>query len=143
MDMSKLETFDKTTVTSRLVRWGSWKMRSGVALGYAPMAAFMRLSGGGGTVGGIADEIDSECVQTDGAVEKLTYFPQVVIRVEYMIGVDKRRDEKARTCGISKSTYYDYLQVAHAQVANNLNLMLRSPDKSDINLLNVSKVRLA
>lgn len=135
MDTLDLYKFDKTTVSSRLIRWGSWKMRSGVALGYPSMAAFVGLSGGN-PPDWCGQAIDSECVQTDAAVEQLTLFPQIVVRVEYVSGY-KETAVKAHVCGISKRRYYEYLQLAHEQVANNLNLLLIRPHESDINQLNV------
>ena len=138
MNRSDLESFDKTTVSSRLIRWGAWKMRSGVALGYPSMVSFMRLGGGHSAY----DDVDSECIETDGAVEKLTLFPQITIRVEYVSGY-KETAVKAHACGISKRRYYEYLQLAHEQVANNLNLMLISPHKHDTNMLNQLEVRQA
>lgn len=143
MDRSKLETFDKSIVTSRLHRWGAWKMRSGVALGYQSMSSFMRLSGRSTTLENIVDEIDSECVQTDTAVNVLPYFHWVVIRAEYVLHAGKKGNEKAVICGVSKRAYYNYLDAAHSHVARNLNLLLISVHSSDINVLSVSKVRLA
>lgn len=136
MDRSSLETFDKSTVTSRLIRWGAWKMRSGVALGYPSMVTFMRF--GGGSSG--YDDVDSECIETNGAVEKMSLFPQVAIRVEYISGY-KEIAVKAHVCGVSKRRYYEYLQMAHELVANNLNLRLISPHKNDTNMVNQLYVR--
>ncbi|MBY0498306.1 MAG: hypothetical protein K2P74_01655 [Nitrosomonas sp.] len=138
-----LYELDKSTVVSRLHRWGAWKMRSGVALGYPAMSAFMNLSGRATTLEHIADEIDSECRQTNDAFEKLYFFPRSAIYVEYVIGVGKSRDEKACLCGCQRTAYYKYLESGHIEFSRILNLMLHSADKTDINLLNVSKVRLA
>lgn len=140
MNKDDLESFDKTTVATRLIRWGAWKMKSGVALGYPSKVAFMRLGGEHQDWLGIV--VDSECIQTDGAVEKLSLFPQVVIRVEYLLGY-KETAVKAHVCGISKRRYYEYLQMAHEQVANNLNLMLISPRKRDTNMLSCLEMRPA
>lgn len=141
MDKDNLYTFDKSTVSSRLIRWGQWKMMSGVALGYPSIAAFVGLSPSSpGDWCGQA--IDSECVQTNVAVEQLKLFPQVIVRVEYISGY-KETAVKAHVCGVSKRRYYEYLQLAHEQVANNLNLLLIRPHESDINLLSCLEVRTA
>ena len=141
MNKLELESFDKTTVTSRLIRWGAWKMRSGVALGYPSMAVFMGL-GGSNPPDWCGQAIDSECVQTNLAVERLTLFPQVAIRVEYISGY-KDTAVKAHLCGISKRRYYEYLQLAHQQVANSLNLLLISPHKHDTNMVSCLEMRSA
>lgn len=143
MDRSKLYEFDKTTVTSRLHRWGAWVMDSGVALGMPAMSAFMRMTPGS-TVGAIQDEIDSECRQTNHAFNNVkVVFYRGALWVEYVIGVGKSRNDRISMCGCGKTKYYDYLDRGHIEIANNLNLMLRIPDKTDINVLTVSKVRLA
>ncbi len=143
MDRSKLFELDKTTVTSRLVRWGAWKMNSGVALGHPSMAAFMRMTPGS-TVGAIQDEIDSECRQTDMAFERIEiYFYKSALWVEYAVGSGRPRDDRIRMCGCSKRKYYEYLELGHIHFANNLNLLLHFRDRNDINLLSSSKVRLA
>lgn len=143
MDRANIFELDKSTVTSRLARWGSWKMNSGVALGYPAMSAFMNLSGRSSSLEYIADEIDSECRQTNDAFERLYFFPRSAIYVEYAIGVGKNREDKARLCGCQRTSYYKYLESGHVEIARILNLMLHSADRNDINLLNVSKVRLA
>ena len=142
MDKLDLESFDKSTVTSRLVRWGQWKMNSGVALGYPSESAFMRLTPKDKNQEWMGLAVDSECVQTNHAVEHLSLFPQIVIRVEYLSGY-RETAVKAHVCGISKRRYHEYLQIAHVQVANNLNLLLISPHETGINLLNCLEVRTA
>jgi len=142
MDMSKLYEIDKTVVSSRLHRWGAWKMKSGVALGWSSMSPFMRMTPSA-SMGNIQDEVDSECRQTDSAVICLCDVHQLVVRNEYVLHSDKQVALRAAITGFSKRTYYDYLDRAHVEVAKKLNLMLISPHDSDINVLSVSKVRLA
>lgn len=139
--MDSLYTFNKDTVVSRLNRWGRWKMESGVALGFPSMAAFMRL-GGGGSPGDHYDEFDSECIETNRAVDLLPAIPMFVIRIEYVIAY-KDTAVKAQACGISKRAYYNYLQSAHEMVASLLNKDLRIVHESDINVLSVLEVRTA
>lgn len=141
MDMSNIYSFDRSTVVSRLVRWGKWKIGSGVALGYPNMSAFMRLTPND-TIQNIADEIGAECAQTNKAVEMLPLLHKLIIRVEYELAY-KDIAVKAHSCGISKRQYYNFLTDAHDRVANNLNLCLQIVHENDINLLNVSGVRLA
>lgn len=142
MDRSGLYEIDKTVVTSRLHRWGAWKMCSGVALGWASMSPFMRMTPSS-SVGAIQDEIDSECKQTDAAVIRLCDVHQLIVRNEYVLHSDKQVAMRAAITGFSKRTYYDYLDKAHIELAKRLNLMLISSHDSDINVLTVSKVRLA
>lgn len=135
--MNKLDLYclDKSSVTSRLVRWGTWKMRSGVANGYPKQSAFVRL-------GGISEsatdwrgyEIDSECMATNKAVEMSPLFHQDVLRVEYIYAF---RDTvvKANACGVGKRQYYNFLSSAHEIVANNLNIILRNVHENDTNML--------
>lgn len=137
MDKSGLYEFDKTVVTSRLIRWGAWKMNSGVALGYPSMTTFMRMTPGA-TVGFIHDEVGSECSQTDKAVMSLSDIHKLVVRNEYVLHTDKKVSERADITGLSKRTYYDYLDCAHIQIAKRLNLLLISSHTSGINVLNVS-----
>lgn len=137
MNKSSIYDFDKSTVTSRLVRWGAWKMNSGVALGYPSMSTFMRLTPSV-SMSHIQDEVGSECAQTDRAVMSLSDIHKLVIRNEYVLHTDKRVTERAAITGLSKRTYYDYLDCAHAYVARELNLLLISSHTSGINVLNVS-----
>ena len=139
--MDSLYTFDKGTVVSRLNRWGRWKMASGVALGYPSRSCFMRL-GGDNSPGDHYDEFDSECIETNRAVDLLPAIPMVVIRIEYVIGY-KDTAVKAHACGVSKRAYYNYLQSAHEMVANILNKELRIVHDSSINVLSVLEVRTA
>ncbi|WP_293006903.1 hypothetical protein [Nitrosomonas sp.] len=136
MDRSGIFLFDKSTVVSRLVRWGSWKMDSCVALGYPSMSPFMRMTPSA-TVGAIQDEIDSECLQTDRVVMSLSDVHKLVVRNEYVLHSDKKSSERAAITGFSKRTYYDYLGCAHSEIAKSLNLMLTSSHTSSINVLNV------
>ena len=138
MDKSNLFMCDKTTVGSRLVNWAHWKMASGVALGYPSMVSFMRLGGGHSAY----DDVDSECIETNNAVEKLPYIPLIVIRVEYLSGY-KETAVKAHACGISKRSYYNYLETAREMVANNLNLSLHIMHKHGTNMINQLEVRPA
>lgn len=133
MKDNSLYMFDKSIVSSRLIRWGKWKMTSGVALGYPTKAAFVGLSPNppGDWCG---QSIDSECVQTNDAVEQLTLFQQVVVRVEYISG-HRETAVKADVCGISKRRYYEYLNLSHEQIAEKLNLLLIRPHASGINVL--------
>lgn len=137
--MDSLYTFDKGTVVSRLNRWGRWKMASGVALGYPSSSLFMRL-GGGNDQGSHYGEFDSECIETNRAVDLLPAIPMVVVRIEYVIGY-KDTAVKAHACGISKRAYYNYLQSAHEMVANILNKDLHIVHESSINVLSVLEVR--
>ena len=143
MDTTKLYELDKTVVSSRLVRWGAWRMNSCVALGYQSMSAFMKLNPSSTSIGNIADEIDSECKQTDRAVSKLNDFLFIVVRNEYVLHVNKKLTERAVITGVSRRRYSEYLDRAHGEIAENLNLLLISPPTSDINVLSVSKVRSA
>ncbi|WP_145956215.1 hypothetical protein [Nitrosomonas ureae] len=141
MDKDNLYTFDKGTVSSRLIKWGQWKMRSGVALGYPSAAAFVGLNPSSPSEW-CGQAIDSECVQTNQAVEALPYVLLIVVRVEYISGY-KDSAVKAHACGISKRSYYNYLDHAREIVANNLNLNLHMVHKNDINLLSCLEVRSA
>lgn len=135
--------FDKSTVVSRLNRWGKWKMQSGVANGYPSRSAFMREAGGNDmTQRWDRLAMDSECVQTDKAVECLPGIHQLIIRVEYVLAY-KDTAVKAYSCGISKRQYYNFLTDAHNKVANALNLNLQSVHKNDINMINELYVRPA
>lgn len=142
MDRSKLETFDSSIVTSRLIRWGAWKLNSCVALGYPSMSTFMKMTPSA-TIKSIQDEIDSECKQTHEAVVQLNDLHQLIIRNEYVLHSDKKVSERAAITGFSKRQYYEHLKNSHIKIAERLNLLLISPHTSGINLLNVSKVRLA
>lgn len=141
--MDRLYDFDKSTVVSRLNRWGKWKMQSGVANGYPSRSAFMREAGGNDmTQRWDRLALDSECVQTDKAVECLPWIHFGVIRVEYVLAY-KETAAKAYYCGVKKRRYYEFLAEAHEKVANELNLNLQSAHKNDINMLNESYVRPA
>lgn len=141
--MGDFYSFDKGMVRSRLIRWGEWKMKSGVALGFPKQASFMNLSGVRGTEAvSFLDEVDSECAQTNGAVELLPFVHLAVVRVEYVLAY-KDTAVKAHSCGISKRSYYNYLEAAHKLVAKNLNLLLHDVHEFDINALSCSEVCLA
>lgn len=138
MSKSSIYDFDKSTVTSRLIRWGAWKLGSSVACGYPSVAAFMRMAPCPMNINYI-DEIDSECVQTNAAYETISeYQYKLVIHVEYYAGIGLKRNDRARLSGYGKSQYYLYLDRAHQEIARKLNLLLCRPDKTDINVLNVS-----
>lgn len=140
--MGDLYSFDKGMVRSRLIRWGEWKMKSGVALGYPKQAAFMNLSGvRPSDAADFRDVVDSECVQTNGAVELLPFVHIAVVRVEYVMAYTETA-AKAYSCGISKRAYYNYLTAAHEMVAKNLNLLLHDVHEFDINALSSSEVCL-
>jgi len=139
--MNSLYEFDKSTVASRLIRWGRWKMASGVSLGYPSQSAFMRLGGGIDNRDRFG-EIDHECVETDSAVEMLPLVHQLVVRVEYVSAYSDTA-VKAHQCGICKRSYHNYLIAAHEQVANKLNERLRVVHEFDINPLNCQLLRPA
>lgn len=140
--MVDLDLLDAGSVDSRLVRWGRWKMQSGVALGYPKQSAFMNLSGVRGDPVLCADEIDSECVLTDRIVESLPLVHQAVVRVEYVIAY-RESVAKAHACGISKRSYYNYLNDAKKLFAQSLNKSLHVVHSFDINPLNCRSVYLA
>lgn len=140
--MSRLFEHDKSTVVSRLIRWGRWKMASGVSLGYPSQSAFMRLGGGQDNNCDRFGDIDHECIETDAAVEALPLVHQVIIRVEYVLAY-KDTAVKAHQCGVCKRSYHNYLIAAHEQVANKLNKSLRVVHEFDINPLNCQLLRPA
>lgn len=139
--MNKLFEFDKSTVVSRLNRWGRWKMASGVSLGYPSQSAFMRLGGGTNPADRFGD-IDHECIETDAAVESLPLVHQLIVRVEYVLAY-KDTAVKAHQCGVCKRSYHNYLIAAHEQVANKLNERLHVVHEFDINPLNCQLLRPA
>jgi hypothetical protein len=140
--MVDLDLLDAGTVDSRLVRWGKWKMRSGVALGYPKQAAFMNLSGVRRDPVLCADEIDSECVLTDRIVESLPLVHQTIVRVEYVIAY-RESAAKAHACGVCKRSYYNYLNEAKRLFAESLNKSLRDVHSFDINAVSCRSVSLA
>ncbi|MBY0474204.1 MAG: hypothetical protein K2Q13_03970 [Nitrosomonas sp.] len=142
MDRSKLEMFDSSIVTSRLVRWGAWKLNSCVALGYPSMSTFMKMTPSA-SMSTIQDEIDSECKQTNESVLQLNDLHQLIIRNEYVLYSDRKAVERAAITGFKKRQYYDHLKCAHIEIAKRLNLLLISPHTSGINVLSVSEMRLA
>lgn len=127
---------DRSVVRSRLIRWGEWKMRSGVSLGFGSMSSFMKLGGRTDQHYDPFGEVDSECMLTNKSVEMLPHVPALVVRVEYVSGY---RDSavKAHSCGISKRAYYNYLDTAHDLVAKHINYLLRDVHKDDIKLINL------
>lgn len=131
-----LYELDRSVVRSRLIRWGEWKMRSGVGLGFPSMSMFMKLGGQTNRDLDSFGEIDSECVLTNKSVEMLPHIHACVVRVEYVYNY-KDSAVKAHSCGVSKRTYYNYLDTAHDLVAKHINYLLRDVHKNDINLLNV------
>lgn len=133
--MSDLYTFDKSTVVSRLHRWGQWKMNSCNAGGYPSKSAFMRdapIDPNSNRF--FFNEIDSECIETNRAIDNLPHVPMIVIRVEYLSNHRKVSD-KAIACGITKDYYYKCLKNAHELVAKELNLYLHGSGSFGINVL--------
>lgn len=129
-----LYTHDASTVSCRLNAWALWKMDSGLALGYPSKSAFTILRVDCQRIEDHNISVDPECLETNAAVDNLPYVHNVVIRVEYLSGY-KDIAVKAYKCGISKRTYYNYLDHAKQLVANNLNLVLHNVHECDINVL--------
>ena len=131
--MHNLYALDKSSVGSRLNNWADWKMASGMSLGYPSMSSFTKMRVDGQRIEDFCAGIDSECIETDKAVQDLPYLHNIIIRVEYL-SVYKESSIKAYKCGISKRAYYNYLDHAKELVANNLNLLHNVHD-CDINVL--------
>lgn len=110
---------DGSSVITRLQHWGRWKMSSGVSLGYPNQSAFMHLAISS-TPHDRFGEIDSDCIETDKAVDLLPFVKQIIIRVEYVLPYSSVAT-KANHCGISKRSYYNYLVDAHEMVAQLIN----------------------
>lgn len=129
---------DRSVARLRLIRWGEWKMKSCVSLGYSSMSSFMKLGARTNTYRDSFGEIDAECSMTDRAVlmmpDQDKLFP--VLRAEYLYCY-KESAVKAHSCRICKRTYYNRLTIIHEHVANNINYLLRGVHKNDINLLNL------
>lgn len=139
--MGGVYELDASTVDSRLVRWGRWKMRSGVALGYPSRAAFMRMAPSGGSHDQ-CDEFDHECVETNNVVELLPFIQQIVLRVEYALACDSV-SVKAYKCGVCKRSYHNYLIDAKKMFANIFNQRLHVVHDFDINVVMTSELRQA
>lgn len=107
-------------VINRLTRWAKWKMESGVQLGFKSHVNFLRLAGGSDW----RDEsIDSECIETNQAVEQLPELHKALIRVEYL---STMRDElhKVHVMGCCVRSFRQWKHDAHTKIANHLNLRL-------------------
>lgn len=130
-----LYSFDKTTVVSRLNRWGEWKNGSGAGNGYPSHSAFVRLSGESHSVSDwIGNAVDSECIETDRAVNECPLLHREIIKVEYYLAY-KEIAVKAHLCGLTKREYYNFLSKSHQSVADNLNKNLHNSHKSDTNMV--------
>lgn len=134
-----LTDLDEGTVDSRLVRWGKWKMQSGVALGYPSQAAFMRLVPAHINHDRFG-EIDQECVETNDVIELLPYVHQIVVRVQYVLPYNSVA-VKAHQCGVCKRSYHNYLAEAKKLFAKKLNDRLHMVHDFDINVLSRSVLR--
>lgn len=107
---------EEAIVVSRLIRWAKWKLGSGKHLGYKSQVSYVRLASGGYTA---HDDIDSECIETNSAVEQLSELHKAVIRVEYL-STARTGDEKAAVLGVSKRSYITYRSAAYQRIGDYL-----------------------
>lgn len=126
--------FDKTTVNGRLTEWAAWKMDSGVALGYPSESAFLKMNVDNGKTKESYAPINQECSLLNGIIDDLPHLHHIIIRVEYLSGY-KDSEVKAHIVGVSRRTYYNYLDRARELIANSLNISLIGVRTCDINVL--------
>jgi hypothetical protein len=120
---------EEAIAVGRLMRWARWKMDSGVQLGFKSHVNFLKLAGGRDW----RDEsIDSECVQTNEAVEQLPELHKALIRVEYL---STCLDEqfKAHAFGCCIRSWRQWKKDAHAKIVNYLNIRLTMVPVSEHN----------
>lgn len=126
--------FDKSTVNGRLTEWAIWKMDSGVALGYPSESAFLRMNVDNGKTIESYAPINQECNLLNEIIDNLPHLHNVIIRVEYLSGY-KDSAVKAHRVGVSKRSYYNYLDHARELIANSLNISLIGVHTCDINVV--------
>ena len=114
---------DVSCINNRLERWANWKMSSGVSLGYPSSSAFTVLRVDNQSVDDTHVADDKDCIETNEAIDRLPFVQYAIIRVEYLSNYSQV-SIKALKCGISKRTYYQYLQQSKEMIANNLNIIL-------------------
>ena len=105
---------EEAIVVSRLIRWAKWKLGSGKHLGYKSQVSYVRLASSGYTA---HDDIDSECIEINDAVEQLPELHKAVIRVEYLSDC-RKDDEKAVRIGVCKRSFFSYRSAAHQLIGD-------------------------
>jgi hypothetical protein len=109
----------ESIIINRLIRWARWKLNSGVSLGYPSQVSFTRLI----PCASVHDAaFDSECIDTNRAVDSLPLEHYDTIRYEYITSAGLNQDKKADQLRISVSTYRRRVKRAHRQMAINLNI---------------------
>lgn len=133
--MSGGNAMDEAVVVNRLLRWAKWKMRSGVALGFKPAVNFYRLAGG--LSQDYNQVIDSECIETNNAVDQLPAMLRELIRIEYLgIGMDER--SKAECFGCCVRSFRRWKVEAHEKLLKILKLDLTMVPISEYNSVSCS-----
>lgn len=119
--MNRGDSMSEAVIVNRLVRWANWKMRSGVALGFKPAVNFYRLAGGLNQ--DYNQVIDSECIETDNAVNELPVMLRELIRIEYL-GIGSDEQLKAECFGCCVRSFRKWRRVAHERLVKILKIDL-------------------
>ena len=119
--MNRGDSMSEAVIVNRLVRWANWKTRSGVALGFKPAVNFYRLAGGLNQ--DYNQVIDSECIETDNAVNELPVMLRELIRIEYL-GIGSDEQLKAECFGCCVRSFRKWRRVAHERLVKILKIDL-------------------
>lgn len=133
--MNRGDSMSEAVIVNRLVRWANWKMRSGVALGFKPAVNFYRLAGGLNQ--DYNQVIDSECIETDNAVNELPVMLRELIRIEYL-GIGSDEQLKAECFGCCVRSFRKWRRVAHERLVKILKINLTMVPLSEYNSVSCS-----
>lgn len=133
--MNRGDSMSEAVIVNRLVRWANWKMRSGVALGFKPAVNFYRLAGGLNQ--DYNQVIDSECIETDNAVNELPVMLRELIRIEYL-GIGSDEQLKAECFGCCVRSFRKWRRVAHERLVKILKIDLTMAPLSEYNSVSCS-----
>lgn len=129
------DAMDEAVVVNRLLRWAKWKMRSGVALGFKPSVNFYRLAGGASQ--DYNQVIDSECIETENAVNQLPVMLRELIRIEYL-GIGSDESLKSECFGCCVRSFRKWKRVAHKKLVKILKIDLTMVPVSEYNSVSCS-----